>query len=270
MLSLLVTVLLAAGATHGCGVPTYRPLSRVVNGIDAAPHSWPWMVSLQYLNRDYNYVHTCGASLITPQWVLTAAHCITFKNTYRIVLGEHDRSVEEGTEQYFHINDNDIFGHPKWNAECPWCGYDIALVKLPRAAELNDVVQLGCLPARERLVYGGQECYGPGWGRLYTDGPQSLILQQAMLPIVDHEQCNQPDWWGNTVDESLICAGGYGQDSCSSDSGGPLNCQDASGRWYIDGIVSYGTMVCNLPKRPTIFTRVSLYHDWMDEIITNN
>ncbi|XP_069803023.1 chymotrypsin-like elastase family member 3B [Dendropsophus ebraccatus] len=270
MLRLLLTVLLAVGACHGCGVPAYLPAGRIVNGEDAVAHSWPWMASLQYqMSRGYH--HSCGGSLISPSWVLTAAHCLGKGFTYRIVLGEHDRSMEEGPEQYFAINKEDIFVHPKWDNRCPECGYDIALIKLPREAELNDKVQLGCLPhSRGPQLYANQECYNPGWGTIYTDGPQALILQQALLPIVDHAQCTQPDWWGHTLDESLICAGANGQDSCHSDSGGPLNCKGPDDRWYIQGIVSYGVYKCNTPKKPTIFTRVSLFMDWMEETIANN
>ena len=55
-----------------CGVPAIAPSVnvRVVGGVEAVPHSWPWQVSLQYNGR-----HNCGGSLINNQWVVTAAHC---------------------------------------------------------------------------------------------------------------------------------------------------------------------------------------------------
>ncbi|XP_075046687.1 chymotrypsin-like elastase family member 3B [Mixophyes fleayi] len=269
MLRLIVTLLLAAVAADGCGVPTYLPNARIVNGADAEPYSWPWQVSMQY-QIPGGFQHTCGGSLITSRWVLTAAHCIHSKHSYRIVLGEHDRSVEEGAEQYIPIHKEDIFVHARWNNDCVQCGYDIALMKLSRDAELNDKVQLGCLPPVERLLTNGHQCYGTGWGTIYTNGPQALVLQQAVLPVVDHAHCTQPDWWGSFIDESLLCAGGFGQDCCNSDSGGPLNCQAADGRWYIEGITSFGTAKCNTLKKPTVFARVTLFNDWIDEIIANN
>jgi len=55
-----------------CGVPAIAPnvITRVVGGVEAVPHSWPWMVSIHYDGR-----HFCGGSLINDQWVVTAAHC---------------------------------------------------------------------------------------------------------------------------------------------------------------------------------------------------
>ncbi|KAK9391959.1 proproteinase E-like [Crotalus adamanteus] len=60
------------------GIPPTPPVrtGRVVNGEEAIPHSWPWQVSLQYQSGDYFYYHTCGGSLIHPNWVMTAGHCI--------------------------------------------------------------------------------------------------------------------------------------------------------------------------------------------------
>lgn len=50
------------------------------------------------------------------------------------------------------------------------------------------------------------------------------------------------------------------------DSGGPLNCQ-RDGLWEVNGIVSFGSgLGCNTAKKPTVFTRVSAYIDWIYEV----
>lgn len=51
------------------------------------------------------------------------------------------------------------------------------------------------------------------------------------------------------------------------DSGGPLNCQAENGSWEVRGIVSFGSgLSCNMRKKPTVFTRVSAYIDWINEV----
>ena len=60
--------------------------TRVVNGNETPPHSWPWHVSIRY--KEYEYI--CGGSLITSEWVLTAAHCADFNDgpsAYMVVVG---------------------------------------------------------------------------------------------------------------------------------------------------------------------------------------
>ncbi|XP_053307548.1 proproteinase E-like [Spea bombifrons] len=271
----VILVLLAAAAAlldptaHGCGVPTYPPLARVVNGEDAKPYSWPWQVSLQYRSGS-QFFHTCSGSLIAANWVMTAGHCIS-SLTYRVVVGEYDRSVSEGPEQIIPINAGDIFVHPGWNDACVACGNDIALIKLSHPVHLNDKVKVGCLPGSGALLSNEYPCYISGWGRLYTGGPLPGVLQQALLPVVDHPHCSQTDWWGGTVKESMVCAGGDAQSGCNGDSGGPLNCQGVDGRWYVHGVTSFvSSRGCNTFKKPTVFTRVSAFNTWIQETMSQN
>ena len=72
-----------------CGVrPSFR-IQRVIGGHAARPHSWPWQADIQYMNSTGYWKHKCGASLVHPQWVVTAAHCLTVRpdSRIRIVLG---------------------------------------------------------------------------------------------------------------------------------------------------------------------------------------
>ena len=67
----------------GCGMRP--PFARVVNGVDASPHSWPWQISLRVRGR-----HICGGSLIRSDWVVTAAHCVDRNPSpsgYTVVVG---------------------------------------------------------------------------------------------------------------------------------------------------------------------------------------
>jgi len=56
-----------------CGKQKYE--SRIVGGVEAIPHSWPWQCSLQ-MSGDYINIPMCGCSIVNHQWVITAAHCM--------------------------------------------------------------------------------------------------------------------------------------------------------------------------------------------------
>uniref|UniRef100_A0A670ZQB1 Peptidase S1 domain-containing protein n=1 Tax=Pseudonaja textilis TaxID=8673 RepID=A0A670ZQB1_PSETE len=255
-----------AGEVAAAGHPQPTSLS-VVNGEDAIPYSWPWQVSLQYQSGNFFY-HTCGGSLIHPNWVMTAGHCIHRHLRYKVVLGEYNLAKVESTEQEILINPEDIFVHPGWNPNCIACGDDIALIKLSRPAVLNDKVQPACLPPRGEVLPNYAPCYITGWGTLYTGGPMPDILQQALLPVVDYAHCSQPDWWGTSVKQSMVCAGGDIKSGCNGDSGGPLSCPAADGRWYVHGVTSFGSgWGCNTLKKPTVFTRVSAFIPWIEQVL---
>lgn len=53
---------------------------------------------------------------------------------------------------------------------------------------------------------------------------------------------------------------------CQGDSGGPLNCHHGD-VWQVFGIVSFGSAEgCNTLNKPTVFTRVSAYIDWIHTV----
>ncbi|GCB66848.1 proproteinase E-like isoform X2 [Scyliorhinus torazame] len=268
MYQVFLLVLLAAGA-YGCGQTSYPPYaSKVVNGVDARPYSWPWQISLQ-VNRGSSFSHTCGGTLISPDWVMTAGHCISAGRSYRVVLGEYDRDVNEGGEQV--ISPSKFVVHPGWSMNCVACGNDIALIKLSTPAFLNDKVQVACIPPAGYLLPNNFYCYITGWGRLYTNGPLPGKLQQAYIPVIDYEHCSQRDWWGSTVKTTMVCAGGAEKAGCNGDSGGPLNCQDSNGLWYVHGVTSFvSSWGCNTVKKPTVWTRVSAFNDWIIQTMTYN
>lgn len=237
---------------------------RVVGGEVARPNSWPWQISLQYRSGS-NYYHTCGGTLIQRGWVMTAAHCVDSNRTWRVVLGEHDLNSNSGREQIMQVAR--VYIHPGWDSSRVSNGYDVALLRLSSEANLNSYVQLGSLPPSGQVLPHNNLCYITGWGRTSTGGSLSAQLKQAYLPLVDHKTCSSSDWWGSTVKNTMVCAGGAYESGCNGDSGGPLNCL-VNGKYYVHGIASFVSGYgCNYPKKPTVFTRVSAYIEWMDSIM---
>ncbi|NXD05357.1 CTRC protein, partial [Certhia familiaris] len=111
-----VCLVVLLGYACGCGQPAVPPQlgSRVVGGEDAVAHSWPWQISLQY-SRSGSWYHTCGGTLIAPQWVLTAAHCISSSMTYRVVLGKQDLT-EDDEPGSVAVGVEKTIVHEKWNS----------------------------------------------------------------------------------------------------------------------------------------------------------
>ncbi|XP_008564368.1 PREDICTED: chymotrypsin-like elastase family member 1 [Galeopterus variegatus] len=242
--------------------------ARVVGGTEAQRNSWPSQISLQYLYRGF-WHHTCGGTLIRQDWVMTAAHCVDSEMTYRVVVGDHNLTQNDGTEQYVGVQD--IVIHPSWNSNNVAAGYDIALLHLAQNITLNDYVQLGVLPQEKTILPNNSACYITGWGLTKTNGWLSQTLQQAYLPSVDYATCSGSSYWGSTVKSTMVCAGGDGVHSgCQGDSGGPLHCL-VNGQYYVHGVTSFvSSLGCNVYRKPTVFTRVSAYISWINNVIASN
>ncbi|XP_072527468.1 chymotrypsin A-like [Salminus brasiliensis] len=242
-------------AACGCGVPTIPPVitnyTRIVNGENAVPHSWPWQVSLQ----DSNGFHFCGGSLINESWVVTAAHC-NVRKTHRVILGEHDQSSDSEPIQIMHVDK--VFKHPNFKD----LNNDILLIKLASPAKLNDHVSPVCVAETSDNFAGGMKCVTTGWGLTKHNAPDiPAVLQQATLPLLTNDDCKHH--WGSYITEQMICAGGAGTSSCMGDSGGPLVCQKGES-WTLVGIVSWGSGNCS-PAIPAVYARITQLRAWMDQ-----
>uniref|UniRef100_A0A3P8USD0 chymotrypsin n=1 Tax=Cynoglossus semilaevis TaxID=244447 RepID=A0A3P8USD0_CYNSE len=241
----ILSCLALVTSAYGCGTPAIQPIvsgySRIVNGEEAVPHSWPWQVSLQ----DYTGFHFCGGSLINENWVVTAAHC-NVRTSHRVVLGEHNRS--SGSENVQVMRVGQVFKHENYN------GYtinnDILLIKLASPAQLNMRVSPVCVAEIGDNFPGGMMC----WSSL------------AALPLLANSDCQR--YWGSKITDKMICAGAAGASSCMGDSGGPLVCQKG-GAWTLVGIVSWGSGTCT-PTMPGVYARVTELRAWMDQKIAAN
>jgi len=61
-----------------CGSPPISPqvsLARIVGGVEARRHSWPWQCSVRLTIAGQVY-HICGASILDQRYVVSAAHCV--------------------------------------------------------------------------------------------------------------------------------------------------------------------------------------------------
>ncbi|NXV75167.1 CTRL protease, partial [Atlantisia rogersi] len=244
----------------GCGVPAIAPSvhysERIINGQSAVPGSWPWQVSLQTRSGS----HFCGGSLINANWVVTAAHCQFNPYSHVVVLGEYDRSSNAEYTQVKTVSR--AITNPNWDSYT--LNNDITLLKLSSPAQLSSRVSPVCLPPANLALPNNLQCVTTGWGRTSTSSQASAVrLQQVTLPLISQSQCMQ--YWGNRITNAMLCAGGAGASSCQGDSGGPLVYRNGN-TWTLIGIVSWGNSNCNI-YTPAIYTRVSLFRNWIDYVV---
>ncbi|XP_074055694.1 chymotrypsinogen 2-like isoform X1 [Macrotis lagotis] len=259
---LVLCHLAVAGSVSGCGIPAIEPvlsgLARIVNGEDAVPGSWPWQVSLQ----DQTGFHFCGGSIISQDWVVTAAHC-GVRKTDLVIAGEFDQGSDAENIQVLKIDQ--VFQNPKFNFFT--INNDITLIKLATPAQFSDTVYPVCLPRTTDDFPAGSNCATTGWGRTKHNNKKTPEkLQQAALPLLSNSECQK--YWGNSITDKMICAGASGVSSCLGDSGGPLVCQK-DGAWTLVGIVSWGSGFCST-SIPGVYARVTELMPWVQEILANN
>ncbi|KRX85185.1 Transmembrane protease serine 2 [Trichinella nativa] len=243
-------LLLSGESVHACGVSEESTIAadsfRIVGGVDAPDGAWPWMVALYYGNH-----FACGGSLVQPDIVVTAAHCIANKymsSAYSVLINSN--KLGSGRR----IKVKSLHPHPFFNKSIR-PAYDIAVLQLLKPAVENSSKSLVCLPTSD--VAPGQKCIVTGWGRTVEGGSPSKMLQQIKVPILTNAECNAPSRYSGFVSPTMFCAGfdEGGRDSCQGDSGGPLVCEQ-DGIWELRGTVSWG-IGCARPMRPGVYSRKS-------------
>lgn len=243
-----------------------QPVSpAIVGGQDAAPGAYPWLVALfdRFANGEPNGL-VCGGSLIAPDWVLTAAHCVVDAPPSRIdiVLGSNrlssvtqripiDRAIVSSNYDPFGLDG------------------DIALLHLTQSTTITPIqpFQLGQGMVETDYLRGTVTGWGLTGVFMVPDA-----LQEVSLPIIDYTACAKS--WSDSYYEftdRLICAGyaNMTKATCYGDSGGPLMVELGDGSWRQIGIVLGGQYGCIGGTWPDIFTRVSKYNDWIQACMAN-
>lgn len=254
-----------------CGQSTISQ-GRVINGVDAKHGAWPWQVLIRLMDEPH-----CGGSIISPFWIVTAAHCVAGKegvmNRFKVIVGEHDFNANDGTE--VEIDLQKIVVHSKYSRTSR-LDYDIALIKLNRPIPFNQkYISTVCLPKKDEVVPVGTKCFISGWGKIDPRDFMYHKLQQAELPVVENSKCRALNTNSTyiPITSRMVCAG-HGPlvptGGCHGDSGGPFVCRTGpNNSWVLHGAVSWGSGKCDTTEAYTVFARISNLRDWIDENIKN-
>ncbi|XP_077303209.1 serine protease 33-like [Lithobates pipiens] len=253
-----------------CGSPLVS--SRIVGGTDALDGEWPWQVAVIDKESDGEYL--CGGSLISPEWVMTAAHCIHKPiqvSNYKIYLGMYQLGVNSSHTVVANVRK--IIVNSNFTSDGD--PGDIALVWLATPVNYTQYIMPICLPSSITTFPCGTECWVTGWGTRSYGGNliRNGVLQEVMVPLIDRNTCQTMYKNGGRTEKiqyDQICAGymNGGKDSCQGDSGGPLVCK-VKGVWYEVGIVSWG-IGCAEENYPGVYTLVMAHQNWISTYVNAN
>ncbi|KAJ1125863.1 hypothetical protein NDU88_004278 [Pleurodeles waltl] len=231
-----------------CGDPDIS--DRIIGGQNAQAGEWPWQVSV----RKSGY-HICGGSVISNQWILSAAHCFVKPiniTLYTVRMGAYALSITTSSEATSALKK--IIVNSNYSG-APGSTGDIALLELKTPVAYSDIIFPVCLPSASLQIPDGMMCWVTGWGTISKNQdtlPYPWYLQEVSVPIVPTETCKASY---TRILNDMICAGYTegGKDACQGDSGGPLVCK-FNNTWILSGIVLHHSKIISdlLPRNGCI------------------
>lgn len=226
--------------------------SRIVGGVDADIAQVPWQVAL--MTRRYQQY--CGGSILSPEWVVSAAHCTPSVGDL-IGAGASRRDAMRTTAQVRSIAQTITF--PGFRDASR--GKDIVLLKLNTPLDLSgpNAKAIALATPGDASAFGpGEAAVVSGWGALRSNGSSPNQLQRVEVTISTPGEVRSA--YGALTDDQLGAAR-PGKDSCQGDSGGPLVVRFGQNP-LLAGIVSWGDG-CAKPGKPGMYSRVASFSSWV-------
>eukprot|EP01026_Neomeris_dumetosa_P038453 TRINITY_DN3134_c0_g1_i8.p1 TRINITY_DN3134_c0_g1~~TRINITY_DN3134_c0_g1_i8.p1 ORF type:complete len:467 (-),score=38.29 TRINITY_DN3134_c0_g1_i8:496-1896(-) len=254
------------------------------NSIAANPCNHQYLVSLQEQTQEDCFSHICGGALVTPKFVITAAHCI-FGNVIAEQLTGTDFRDPLFVAHTPRCRHQEGFGrfkivqywiHEEYNDFS--LENDIAILELENGIEITTYMDYDISKVSKEIQSAGLSI--SGWGGINAgeqDNIDSVVAMRTAsnLQILDQRECKNKLAQLNefsTLFKGMMCAEGDAADACIGDSGGPLFTGNINSKIYLLGVISFGARRSQCSTNdpftaPGVYTNVSFYKTWIDTII---
>ncbi|XP_041980583.1 transmembrane protease serine 11B-like [Aricia agestis] len=250
---------------------------------------FPHMGALGWRATAGGWVFKCGSSMISPKFMVSAAHCTRARKDSKIAnpvpeivrIGAKNLVVEKDSFYPKDLEIAKIIKHP--NYKSPKQYFDIALIELKQNLNFDERIRPACLWSRFNTNTVDSSVTGSGWGVTEIGGKETTTeLRAGDLDIINNNDCDRflrpmcnRLWCG--LQEHQMCAGKLagGVDACQGDSGGPLQAKinlhpAIKGKmYYLLGVTSFG-FGCARANTPGVYTRISSFVDWIEPIVWPN
>ncbi|XP_030557593.1 trypsin-1 isoform X1 [Drosophila novamexicana] len=248
----------AADVNSYCGFSNEE--NRIVGGKPTGVNQFPWMARIIYDGKFH-----CGGSLLTKDYVISAAHCIKKlrRSKIRIIFGDHDQQITSES-QAIQRAVTAVIRHKNFDSDT--YNNDIALLRLRKPIIFSKIIKPVCLP-RYNYDPAGRIGTVVGWGRTSEGGELPSIVNQVKVPIMSLAECRTQKYKSSRITSTMLCAGRPHMDSCQGDSGGPLLLSNGV-KYFIVGIVSWG-VGCGREGYPGVYTRISKFIPWIKSNLEN-
>jgi secreted trypsin-like serine protease len=259
----------------------------IVNGTNASTSDFPSIASLFIDSFEYDGVYYtdpyCGATILDPQHILTAAHCIYGDQRAQLftVVVPQLQDVNQypfGTAERYRVSD--IYYHNSFdNNLSQLLQNDVAILKLAESMNVDSINDVVKLPSNEdyRSQVTTPTFVAIGHGDTVSGFDSTKLLQRVDLNLITNATCSSLFTNGASLTGNQVCFNGdyspitrLNGGTCQGDSGGPVYWRDGSDYVQV-GITSFGPSQCGYTGGVTsVFTEVNDFNAWITSVLDGN
>ncbi|CAG9789263.1 unnamed protein product [Diatraea saccharalis] len=232
---------------------------RIYGGENTTINEFPWLARVKCVTDSGREVYACAGSLITQNYVLTAAHCLVNLTAKEVRLGDWNTETETDcqgrvcSDPVVDVSVSQVKIFPEYRKSDLFKG-DVALLRLQKPIYYSDFVRPICLPITDDTIRQDNSSesvyWTAGWGKTEKSDCRNKVrsITDETAPFV-------------------ICAGGVaGKDTCVGDSGGSLVKQmtiNGTTNWFLVGVTSHGNKYCGKEGIPGLYARITPLLHWI-------